>query len=302
MAKKIDIESEPGNIQLTGKMITSVDPIQLGKGDFRNLTNMRYTDKGIKSIQGMTKINTSAVSNPTIPAMYQFRKEFPAENHLLAQGFSGSTAAIFDNTTAIPNQGNFSQIYAESAGAGVGEFYDAPDGCVVFGDGEQLLIWGGQESRVSGFFVANTNDVSSVVSTALDYTTAISDDDTTTFATINSRFVHIASTRQLKGVKFYVGTPNANSVTPLVYYWGGTTWTACSSVVDGTSVGGVTLAQTGEISFTSTVGLANLRYFQNILLYWYLFDFNGVSGTTTVYMSTLDTPWQPIQINGMECL
>ena len=47
------------NLPLSGKLITSIDGTQLGEGDFQILKNMRYGERGPKTVTGMTKINTS---------------------------------------------------------------------------------------------------------------------------------------------------------------------------------------------------------------------------------------------------
>jgi hypothetical protein len=48
---------------LSGRWRPSLEAGQLEEGDFRVLTNMRYTQApGIKAIKGMSKINTSALS------------------------------------------------------------------------------------------------------------------------------------------------------------------------------------------------------------------------------------------------
>lgn len=295
MADDKPLRSE--NIELTGRLITSVDPSQLAKGDFQSLSNMRYTDKGIRSIRGNTKINTTALAKPTVGAAYHFVKDQPAESHLLVQGIAvDNTSAIYDNTTAIPSAGDFSGtvVYTETSNSEHGKFSPAPDGCVAYGNGNDLAIWGGNEARCAGFIVANTDDTTTP--TALrDYTSNVADFNTTTTALITSRYVHIASTRALKGVKFYVATPNASACTVSVKYWNSSgAWAAVTGASDGTSVGGKSLAQTGTISFTSTVGSAQLRYFQNMLAYWYLFDFNGADATTAISMCKVDAPMQSI--------
>jgi hypothetical protein len=296
MAEQLRYEA----IELTGKMITSVDPMQLGKGDFRDLTNMRYTDKGIRGIQGMEKINTTVAPKTTIGAAFHFKKEYPAESHLLIQGMDteGGTSAIYDNQTAIPNQGNFSStpIYTEIAGSGAGKFFDAPDGAVIYGNTKEMLLWGGKESRCSGFFVADTDDVTVRPIFSRDYTNYVSDFDTSSYAVLSQRYIHIASLRQLQGIKFYVpvNAANTSSVTPVIYYWNGTTWADVGTIDDTTSIDDATLAKSGSMSFASTVGSAKVRFFGNILLYWYLIDLNGLDNTTSVYMCTLDAPMQNI--------
>ena len=106
-------------------------------------------------------------------------------------------------------------------------------------------------------------------------------------------YVYVASTRSIKGGKFYKKVANGSAGTVSVVYWGNAGWTSVPGpLVDGTSSGGKTLAQTGIISFGTTVGLAKPRMFNGVYAYWYLFTFNGIDDTTSVYYVTLDAPFQ----------
>ena len=58
-----DEEYKTMNIPMSGRLITALDGTQLGEGDFQILKNMRYTDASIKSVSGMTKINTSVMNS-----------------------------------------------------------------------------------------------------------------------------------------------------------------------------------------------------------------------------------------------
>ena len=51
---------------LTGRLITSVDPLLLKKGDFQVLQNMRYTDQGITGVSGMTRLNANNAITPSV--------------------------------------------------------------------------------------------------------------------------------------------------------------------------------------------------------------------------------------------
>lgn len=359
------------SIPLKGRLITSVDATELGQGDFQSLSNMRYTQTGIVSIKGMSKINSTPVTKPEIGAAYHFIKEPTSETHVLVQGRSGTTSAIYDNTTAIPSTGNFgSALFTETASSDTGRFSPAPDGAIAYGNGNDLVVWGGNESRCAGFVVANTDDTTQATS-SWDYTSKVTDFDPSTTGLIKSRFVHVASTRMIKGVKFYVKTPNtinyttgftatgctratnvvtvtknghgllngdtikvtgatpstfnatdvvityidansfsyantgadeSTSVQPTIQqkvilavkYWTASGWTSVSSLSDGTASGGVSFAQTGTVSFTSTVNLAKVRYYNNSLAYWYLFDLCNMDTTTELSLVTIDAPFQNI--------
>jgi hypothetical protein len=153
-----DTQKKHLEIPLTGKLMLS-DPATIGT-NFQTLTNMRYTDSNIQSIAGNAKINTSALETYLkVRNAHQFTKSLHTENHVLAQAYNtGLTASqIIENTTAIPSAGAFSatSLWTDSAGAGRGYFSPAPNGQVVYANGVDTCIWGGNE-MASGAFIVST--------------------------------------------------------------------------------------------------------------------------------------------------
>ena len=105
--------------------------------------------------------------------------------------------------------------------------------------------------------------------------------------------IYIGSNRPIQGVKFYMGTANGSAASAAAYEWTGAVWLALA-VADYTAVGGATLAQTGEISFPSTVSTAKLKAIKGSVAYYYRFVFTGVDAGTTIYHCTLDAPMQAV--------
>lgn len=297
-----DKELTPVPIPLTGRWRTSVDGTQLSEGDFQVLTNMRYTNAGIRSVSGMTKINSStALTDPKIRAGHQFIKNEPAETHLLVQAWdSGETVSrIYRNDTTIPNQGDFNgtALYAESSGAGIGTFSNAPDGCVAYCNGKESLIWGGSEYRCGAFFNYKNADefvynYSKAVNNTLQTSgnTAILKQASATPTTT----VRLASPMPLQGIKFYVKVANATAAVADISVWTGT-WSAVTNMVDNTSVSGKALAQTGIITFNSTVSVAKISILYNIAAYWYTITWTGLDQDVEIYHVSVDVPMQPIK-------
>lgn len=173
-------------ISLNGRLITSEDPTKISE-NFQTLTNMRYTDDGIKGIGGNTKANASAISTQIhIQNGFHFRKEQPAESHILVQATDTNDAnpKILQKTDAVPATGNFSgtAVFTEDTAAGVTRFADAPNGQVVACNGKQACIWGGDEIPVAKFITFNASDDTQT----RDYTDEISNTDTNQFATLIS--------------------------------------------------------------------------------------------------------------------
>jgi hypothetical protein len=148
----------------------------------------------------MTKINTSVINSTYLKprAGMHFRKAQPAESHVLVQTFNaGDTASrVYDNTTAIPSQGNFTAtpIWTDTTGAGIGKFSPAPDSCVVYANGKDTCVWGGAEYRTAAFVVGD------LVETVLyDYSQRVNNtlDDSDNIATIYSAGIGIDANTML---------------------------------------------------------------------------------------------------------
>ena len=162
------------NISLKGKLVTAIDSSLIGE-NFSVLQNMRYTDGGIASISGMTKINTTQPANQNIKNMFHFRKYQPSESHVLIQSADGSgNTKIYDNTTAIPSTGDFgSSLHTDSTGSGIGRFSTDSLGEVAYCNSKETMIWGGNEFRCSGFIVYDPSgtffyDYSSIITNTIN--------------------------------------------------------------------------------------------------------------------------------------
>lgn len=102
----------------------------------------------------------------------------------------------------------------------------------------------------------------------------------------------VGSTFPLQGMKAYVGDVNATASALTMKYWDGVNYVS-HALTDGTSAGSVSLAQTGDITWASTVGLSRPRYVNGYYLYWYNFSLSA--GGATIYYVTINAPFQPIQ-------
>ena len=143
--KKLDRKEIP----LTGKLITNEDPAIIGT-NFRELTNMRYTRTNPRGIGGYSKINSTALSYPKVRSGIHFKKEQPAESHVLVEAYDygESASEIYQNTTGVPNPGDFTtSIYTPNTSAGRGRWSLAPDGYVAYSNGEETCIWGGEDRK-----------------------------------------------------------------------------------------------------------------------------------------------------------
>jgi len=295
-------------IPLDGKLITSVDPSIIGH-NFQTLTNMRYYGGRIKGVGGMSKITDPGVQEEAINATYfkvrsgiHYTKDQPSETHVLVEAFNtGLTASrILQNTTAIPDTGIFetTSLYTPS-GSAAGRWSAAPDGDVAYSNDEETCIWGGDEKRVSGFIVFDpafdfSYDYTEEVQNTRTDASNVAIIHTVTAGPLEVADIYIGSVRPIQGFKLYIGTANTETSTMTGYYWNGAAWIAVGSLVDGTSDGTHSLAQTGSVTFDSTVATAKVKYINETILYWYKINISDVSANTSVYYATVDAPFQEI--------
>ncbi len=294
----------PLEVALNGKFQVVDDAATIG-ANFSKLENLRYSDTSLRGIMGMTKINTSTTAlgnNTLIRSAFHFTKYQPAETHLLIAARDSTAVVatkIFDNTTAIPNQGNFSAttLYTDTTlNTNANIFSDAPGGQVAYCDGVDTCIWGGNEMRVSGFMVYESS--SAVFS--YDYTEVVNNtiNDASNRATLQNAprsDIYIGSTRPLKGFNLYMAAPNTAAATMAVNYWDGTAWAAVTNLSDGTFLAGKTLGQTGSVTFDSTETTAKLREFEGRIIYWYKVVPSALSAGVTIYYATANAPFQTIK-------
>lgn len=154
-------ETAVREIPLNGRLRTADDPATIGPSDFAQLTNLRYAGNNPKGVGGMTKINTSALSNPQIKNGIHFTRTFPStESHVLvaARDGSGLNQKVYRNDTAIPSAGAFTSaaLFTDASGYGIGRFSLAPDG-VAYANGKDTALWLGDEANASGFIDYDPN-------------------------------------------------------------------------------------------------------------------------------------------------
>ncbi|MGP8154362.1 MAG: hypothetical protein ACLQBQ_09535 [Smithella sp.] len=294
-------DMQPYSFPFSGKWNPTENPMLLPDYGLQDIQNLRKWGQHFKGVKGDSLIATASLGAAAINNGFQFRKGNPVESHVFAQIGTGLYKS--NNTAPVPNPDTFG-LFQTNVSNNLVNFSAAPDGSMVALDGYTNYVWGGKEARCASFL--NFDAVSS--SFLYDFTTAVNNtainaNDIATLVADSSgnTSMYIGSTRPLQGVKFYIQTPNlASGASVGVQYWNGTAWTAVSSLVDGTQFtslryGTCTMGQTGEISFTPTVGTAQLTVINNIALYYYKFTFTAMPSGVRVSFCTLDAPMQAIQ-------
>lgn len=169
-----DVQDQTVWFPFDGQWMPAVDASLIGPKNFKTLKNMRYIDGGLEGIAGYTKINTTALTTYLKGRSgFHFKKDQPAESHVLLQAYNtGLTASqVLRNSTAIPSQGDFNAtaLHTDATGAGLGRFAQGPQGTVIYNNGVESMIWGGDESPI-GAFITSTATISNTITNSRDFT------------------------------------------------------------------------------------------------------------------------------------
>jgi len=295
-----DVPDQRKQFFFTGQWVPDEDPLKVGEQNYQTLRNYRYRDVGIDGVKGYTRINTTAMGSPGRGRTgIQLHSNYVTPSYVLAHCTSASgSSRVMEHRGRVPNTADFSAspLWIDDAAATLGRFSSWPQGHIGYANGMESMIWGGDEKVVNAF-VTVTGVRGHLLDDVEDYTeelqNAISDEDNS--ATLSGTRMHfiVGSTRPLSGVRLYIRTPNASASSLTIKYWNGTAWTAVSGKSDGTVSGGVSLAQTGFVTWNDTVGTARVRYLEGRLLYWYHFEMSA--GTASIYQCTLKSKPQSVK-------
>lgn len=284
-----------------GAWMPDEDPALIGPDNFAVLQNLRYTDTAVEGVSGYTKYNTTAVSTYTnIDAGIQLEVNktlsIPSYTLFHAQD-SGGQGRVFLNTTAVDSEGDYDSVnpldssgnayFADTSTNALPRFSKAPQGSVVYCNGEDNKIYSGREGRIAAAFLT-TNVDETVATTIKDRTIQLQQSTTTNVAQISStNSLLVLTTRPVRAFKAYVNASSSPASVAVTYY-NGSTFAAVAGFSDGTS----NLSATGTMSFTHTKSAAKLYHFQE--LYLYAYNITLASGTSDLYHLTADFALQDI--------
>jgi len=297
-----------------GQWIPDEDPALIGAENYATLQNLRYTNLSLEGVGGYIKYNTTALTTYTkIRAGRQLRKSsssaYPSE--VLVQAIDDSDQGrVFRNRTAVDSEGDFissvngttkdgafdvngNHYFADSQTGLHGRFSEGPLGSIAYCNGQESMIYQGEEQRISAAFV--TDDPAEASATLIkDRTDNASTSTTNGVVTIDdTNYLMICSTNPIQGMKIYIDDPNTEGSSTLVLkYWDGDSWEDVTNSYDGTSDGTDSMAQTGKIMFDHTYGDVKPRHYQELFLYQYYLQVSA--GTADIYYITLDMGFQPI--------
>jgi len=265
-------------IPLTGRVITSVDSTQISKPEvnftnFSELKNLRYNDSGIEAVKGMSPITNSNLAGVLKSGFfYNKLSDFNPESFVYAQTNYAGSALLYFSAVEPFTTDTFTTVtdYVITTGAGTGVFANAPQSQMIYCNGKESLIYGGTEMFLSAMWLTGTAGDN----WDMDFTgKANNTKDTFTLAKGSDGEVRfrISTVRPVSEFKIYVDTPNTTATgLSKISVWTDLGWQNFTTVTDNTSVGGVTLAQTGTMAFSGGItGNIQQRYKFGTTGYWY---------------------------------
>jgi len=148
---------QPYAITFNGRWQPANDPSLIDDFGFQDIQNMRKDQQGLIGVKGHTQVNTTVwdATYKYPKNAFHFKKDQPSESHFFvhATDSAGINGRVYQNDTSIPSQGNFesSLFHTDATGANIGRFAAAPQGNMIYANGKETLIWGGDESNILGF-------------------------------------------------------------------------------------------------------------------------------------------------------
>jgi hypothetical protein len=294
-----DDEFQRIQFDFTGAWLPDLHPIKVGINNYTDVENIRYTKTGVSVCFGYSKINaTTALTKVNGLSGAQLRTPFTQKSYIITQQFDGNLAngELRLHKGVPPATGDFevTALHTDASGAGVGRFTEAPDNNLIYCNGIETKVFSGDESAIGVFLY--TGGVSGLTLTSpYDYTDIIRDNLNIAASRVaigkTPNCYVIGTTRPIDSIYVYIALGNATAATSVaVSTWSGTTWSGVSGLSDGTASGGITHAQSGRISWTSSVGTSVPAIINDQLLYWYTFTLSD--GSCEIYHVTYRAPFQ----------
>ena len=258
----------------------------LPKGAISGGGNVRKVSQlgGWKARKGCALHNTTALeSGAAVKSLHYYTNPVQGDEHFIAQVSQKLVRESASGKLPPTQDTSFGTTLGVTVGTTPG-FGDVVGEHFFYADGSGVPIaWGGDTPYPRAVF---TYDAGTGIYT--DFSREVRDGRSTTYAVVlgaaTDKFF-VLSEQQLSGVTITVGSSvNSNDVDLVVKALRGGSWTAVSSLSDGTDSSG-TLAQTGAVTWTASTS-DQVSIVSNTMGYVYEFSWSGaLSGN--VYITKL---------------
>lgn len=286
-----------------GKWLPNINPFHVGAENYTTLKNLRYTDTGKETIEGYSKITTSALGSGSYEMLSGFQFLSDDESHVLTKVSNSGVYEIYKNVSSPPSQGNyqptaFSDYKYDSFNldSSIGTFTYGPAGTGLYGDSNGAYIFSAVssslgESSVDPAIVFLSTDTTLPITNIFDKTEE-SIDTTQSFTFASTDELYIASPYKVRHFRFTLSSANVSTSTTALTYWNGSSW-ASTSENDGTASGGISFAQSGKINISDGSLSVSAIYINGTVMYLYRFTLSA--GTCGISHISLGIPIQPVK-------
>jgi hypothetical protein len=305
--KAPDIEWKDAQFRFDGSWKPDVDGALIGPNNYQTLTNLRYKDSGLEGVNGYTKINSTPLATYTkIRTGHQLRTDKDQDSYILVHAVNSSDQGrIYVNRSTPGGTGDFdathdfdtsgNPYFVDASSGLIGRFSDSPQGNIAYANGEETMIFGGDESRVAAVFqvddaaLAAPIDVTKQANNTLDTASNVF-----TIDKAGKEFALVLTTRPAQALKLYISSANASASSTTIKTWTGAGFSADLVATDGTKVATKSMAQTGTIAFSSHQdGTSKLMHFEELYLYAYLIELSA--GSADINYITADFAFQSVK-------
>jgi hypothetical protein len=293
---------KPDITPLRGGCNTALEPEQLPLGMFSMVQNMRPRHPGFEQRFGPRKLHTTADGTNSVLSVFHFVKGKKTERHFYAQ-MSDNDVLEATNQPPTVTTGVFgSEVFSGSASSRAASWGVIDDTLLFSNQVDQHQIYHG-EASVEKFVVFKGTAAPPIVPVeGEDYSTQVSDGLTTTSAVLDSLgdlandydCIFIMTPVACKQFTVTVSLANGTASVVALKYWNGE-WTAVSGFSDGTTSGGATLAQSGDMTWTQpTDAVPHYMYGKNGF-WWQLYLSSGdLDSEVEITSVTFEADWQGI--------
>lgn len=278
---------------------TAVEPGVIGFGKYSRVQNMRPRHKGYEQRGGCLALHTVADATNKVVSLFQFTKALVDETHLFAQMNDGDVLEATNIPPTITTGAFGSEAYSGTGTNEVPASWGVVDDIMLYSNGvDQHQIFPGNSVPVDQFVVYKGSEtLPRLAEVGEDYTTEVRDTSSLSYGSLDSlsntnhcfvircRFIPKSFTLELSSF-------NSNASALTLSYWNGS-WVDFASV-DGTSVGGVTLAQNGTITFTVPADVIP-NYLYGVMGFWFKFKVSAsLDADVKVTKITYNAGWQSL--------
>ncbi len=281
---------------------TAIEPSMLKPGQFSMIQNMRNMHPGLKQRMGCVKLHTTSDGTNEVMSLFQLSKGKITERHFYAQMSDGD---VLEATTAPPTvtSGVFgTEVFNGTSTDQIPASWSVINDTLVYSNGSDYhQIYGGNNKPVRRFIVyRGAAAIPNVPDIGGDYTSEVTDSDTTTFAILDSLStlanfdcIFIKTHIRANAVAWVMSNYNSAASVMKANYWNGA-WTDLS-ITDNTSVTGATLGQDSTMTWTMPTDEIP-RYMFGEAGYWYQFYIysGALDSEVEVNAVTYNSEWQNI--------